>query len=256
MALIIGNWKMNGTRASWKQLAHAVISGSANLPDTQLVVCPPMPALADLESIVKGSRVQLGAQAVYADSKKAHTGQISAEMLPDFGVSYVLAGHSEHREDLGLTSEDVGEQVRQIIGQGMHVVLCIGETRKQRESGNTLRILDEQLRVGIEGANTAKLGTLLVVAYEPIWAIGGDQPVPNAAEVEEVFRMMRKTLIECIGEDAEDIPLLYGGSANADNIGDIANLYDVAGVLAGTASLDAQSFMALAQSFIEAKERR
>jgi triosephosphate isomerase (TIM) len=244
--LVAGNWKMNGVRASVAEIAairDAVRQGGAGRAD--VLICPPstlIPAAADL---CKGSAVALGAQDCHAEARGAHTGDLSAEMLGDAGASYVILGHSERRADHGETDEVVRAKAQAVLRAGLTPIICIGETKAQREAGETLPIvgaqLDGSLPRGIAGER-------LVIAYEPVWAIGTGL-TPSTENVEEVHGFIRRHLSGIVARGAEKVCILYGGSVKPSNAAELMGVADVDGALVGGASLKADDFMAIAAAY-------
>ena len=240
--LVAANWKMNGTKADGKALVDALLAkASAAPPACQLLVCPPYTLLDNLAGRLAGGAIALGAQDCHAAEKGAHTGDVSAAMLADLGCSHVIVGHSERRQDHGETSEDVNAKATAAQGAGLTAVVCIGETLEERDQGRTLEVVGGQLEASIPEDPSR-----LVVAYEPVWAIGtGRTPTPE--DVAAVHAAMREQLVARFGEVAgQGISLLYGGSVKPDNAAVLLGLPDVDGALVGGASLKAEDFWSIA----------
>ncbi|VBB68648.1 Triosephosphate isomerase [invertebrate metagenome] len=241
--LIAGNWKMNGL------LADSLAGTLANLMKSQqawsfeMVVCPPFTLLHYLGTIIAGSGLALGAQDCHTRGNGAHTGDISPIMLKDVGCSYVILGHSERRTDHGEDDALVRAKATAALEAGLKVILCIGETEAERDSGKTLLVNQTQLRGSIPAGVHA---TNLVIAYEPVWAIGTGR-TPTNPEIQDIHAFIRKELITLIGAEAERVRILYGGSMKPGNAGEILALTDVDGGLIGGASLKAEDFWAIAQ---------
>lgn len=243
--LIAGNWKMNGLRADALALAKAVADGSrqAAWTDRDLLVCPPATLVMMVADAVEGSGVLVGGQDCHAKSSGAHTGDIAAEMLRDCGASHVIVGHSERRTDCGETDAAVRAKAEAAWRAGLVPIVCIGETLAERESGMTFSVLANQLEGSIPAGATAKR---LVVAYEPVWAIGTGK-TPTTAEVAAAHAHIRKVLAGLV-PDAAGVRLLYGGSVKGSNAAELLAAGDVDGALVGGASLKADEFLAIAKA--------
>jgi len=243
--LIAGNWKMNGLRADALVLATGVAEGvkRAGWTDREVLICPPATLLAAVAQAVRGSGVLVGGQDCHADASGAHTGDISAEMLRDAGASHAIVGHSERRTDCGETDAVVRAKAEAAWRAGLLPIICIGETLAEREAGRTLQLLETQIEGSVPaGATAAKL----VVAYEPVWAIGTGK-TPTVAEVAAVHAHIRKVLGGLV-PDADAVRLLYGGSVKGSNAGELLAAGDVDGALVGGASLKADEFLAIAKA--------
>jgi triosephosphate isomerase len=240
-SLIAGNWKMNGLRADGTALARAVVAIDAAACD--LLVCPPATLLTEIARIVGGTRVALGGQDCDAAPKGARTGDISAEMLKDAGCSYVIVGHSERRTNHGETDAQVHSKAQAAHRAGLVAIVCIGETEAERDAKQTIAVVTRQLAQSLPDAATAEN---LVVAYEPVWAIGTGR-TPTSAEIAEVHGRIRGTLTQRFAS-GRGIRILYGGSVNAKNAAEILALPEVNGGLVGGASLDAASFATICRS--------
>ncbi len=240
--LVAGNWKMNGLSGSRAELAK-IIAGSGGLAGkTELMVCPPATLVAGFAAAARGSRVTIGGQDCHSEASGAHTGDISAEMLADAGARAVIVGHSERRADHHETDAQVRAKAQAAWRAGLTAIVCVGEQRAEREAGKTLAVvggqLDGSLADGARGAN-------LVVAYEPVWAIGtGLTPTPG--DVAEVHAFVRKRLVERFGAEGGRIRILYGGSVNPANAKELLTVPDVNGALVGGASLKAEDFLGIA----------
>jgi triosephosphate isomerase len=239
--LIAGNWKMNGLRASMAEW-EAMITGAAPLAaKADLLVCPPATLLMAFAGKPAGS-LRLGAQDCHPNASGAHTGDISAEMLADAGASAVIVGHSERRADHGETDALVRLKAEAAWRAGLMAIVCIGETQDHRDAGHTLKVCEGQLSGSLpEGATSANL----VVAYEPVWAIGTGR-TPTAADVEQVHRFIRDRLIDRFKVEGERIRILYGGSVKPSNAAELMAVANVNGALVGGASLKAADFLAIA----------
>ncbi|MCW8878996.1 MAG: triose-phosphate isomerase [Kangiellaceae bacterium] len=239
--LIAGNWKMNCSRAEALQLASAIIADASESADSDILVCVPAIHLADVSKLTQNSHVKLGAQDGHWETNGAFTGEISVSMLGDYQVDYLLVGHSERREMFADSDERVAKKFAAALKNDIKPILCIGESLEQREQGVTLNVLQEQLQavinaVGIEAfANAA-------IAYEPIWAIGTGKTA-TLEQAQDVHSALRSWLANHNAEIAENIQILYGGSMNAGNAGDLLGQSDIDGGLIGGASLKAEDFL-------------
>ena len=243
--LVAGNWKMNGLSASRSELAK-IIAGAGDLAGkADLMVCPPATLIATFAIGVRGSSVAVGAQDCHADASGAHTGDISAEMLADAGASAVIVGHSERRTDHHETDAQVCAKVQAAWRAGLTAIVCIGERRAERDAGKALDVVGRQLKGSLpDGATAAKL----VIAYEPVWAIGtGLTPTP--ADVAEVHAFLRKRLTERLGVGGARTRILYGGSVKPANAKELLTILEVNGALVGGASLKAEDFLGIASVY-------
>ncbi|MFB0528258.1 MAG: triose-phosphate isomerase [bacterium] len=240
--IIAGNWKMNKLTSEAVELAREVKNKAGNIADREIVLCPPFVVLSSVKEVVKDSSIKLGAQNMHWEVRGAYTGEVSPVMLKDIGCDYVILGHSERRQYFGETNETVNKKVKIAFSTGLIPIVCVGETLPQREKGETLAVIEEQVKIGLSGL-TKEEGKRLVVAYEPVWAIGtGKTATPEQAE--EVQRFIRELLGQMFGkENAQEIRILYGGSINPDNISALMSCEDVDGGLVGGASLKAESFL-------------
>jgi triosephosphate isomerase len=237
--LIAGNWKMNGLRADGIALARDVAAGGAHGAD--LLICPPATLLERIAEAVSGSSVAVGGQDCHAEASGAHTGDVSAEMLADAGARYVILGHSERRTDHGETDAVVHAKARAAWRAGLTAIVCIGETLAEREAGRTLDVLATQLKGSVPAGATA---ATLVLAYEPVWAIGTGK-TPTVAEVDTAHRHIR-AVAGGMMDGAADLRILYGGSMKPSNAAELLAVADVDGGLIGGASLKAADFLAIA----------
>jgi len=243
--LIAGNWKMNGLRADGLALAKGVADGvkQAGWNDRDVLVCPPATLVLAVADAVKGSGVQVGGENCHAKPSGAHTGEVAAEMLRDCGATYVIVGHSERRADCGETDAIVRAKAEAAWRAGLVPIVCIGETLAEREAGKTLAVLETQLKGSVPAGATA---ANLVVAYEPVWAIGTGK-TPTTPEVAAAHAHIRKVLGSLTGE-AQSVRLLYGGSVKGSNAAELLAAGDVDGALIGGASLKADEFLAIAKA--------
>ena len=240
--LVAGNWKMNGLAASIGQL-NAVIAGAPDVPSVDLMVCPPATLIASFAAAARGTPVLIGGQDCHALASGAYTGDISAEMLKDAGASAVIVGHSERRQYHRETDAEVRTKAEAARRAGLMPIVCVGETRPQREAGQALDVVASQLQGSLpDGAAD------FVVAYEPVWAIGtGLTPTP--ADVGEMHRAIREHLVSRYGAGGQGTRILYGGSVNPKNAAELMGVANVDGALVGGASLKAVDFLAIASVY-------
>lgn len=242
--IIAGNWKMNASKSISKQLVDAIITGTSGI-DKKVIICVPFPYLAMLEDSVN-SVVSFGAQNLNSNQNGAFTGEVSGSMIADFGVKYVIVGHSERRSLYGETNEIVAKKTQSALNSGLTPIFCIGEELSDRESGNTNNILHAQLQatlnvIGIK--NFAKI----IIAYEPVWAIGtGVTATPVQAQ--QTHQYIRSVIAELDENIANNLSILYGGSMNPKNASDLLACNDIDGGLIGGASLKADDFLTICKT--------
>jgi triosephosphate isomerase len=244
--LVAGNWKMNGLAASTGELSK-IINGAAGIA-ADLMLCPPATLIARFADAARGSPLAIGGQDCHAEAAGAHTGDIAAEMLADAGAVAVIVGHSERRTDHHETDAQVRAKALAARRAGLTAIVCVGELRAQREAGETLAVVGGQLAGSLpDGATAAHLVVAqnLVIAYEPVWAIGTGL-TPTAADVAQVHAFIRKTLAARLGPEGAKVRILYGGSVKPANAKELLAIADVNGALVGGASLTAQDFLGIA----------
>ena len=235
--LVAGNWKMNGLRADALALARNVVARARQPHRCELLVCPPATLLAVVGEALAGSDVALGGQDCHAEPKGAFTGCISAEMLKDAGCSHAIVGHSERRHTCGETDADVRAKTVAAWRTGLVAIVCVGETRAEREAGRATAVVAGQLAGSLpDGADAGNL----IIAYEPVWAIGTGL-TPTLADIAEIHTAIRARI-------PTGTRILYGGSVNPKNAGEILALAEVDGALVGGASLNAEDFWVIAQA--------
>ena len=234
--LAAGNWKMNGSRASFAEVEAVMAAHPA--PGIDILICPPATLLAQITWAKKAHPLALGGQDCHANPKGAHTGDMSAAMLAEAGASYVMVGHSERRADHAETDAGVMAKAVAAHAAGLTAVICIGETLAQREAGQTLAVVGTQLTGSVPDGAT---GATTVIAYEPVWAIGTGL-VATLPQIAEVHGFIRAALTSRFGTDAADFRILYGGSVKPGNAAGIFGVADVDGALVGGASLTAADF--------------
>jgi triosephosphate isomerase (TIM) len=238
---IAGNWKMHKTLAEAKILARAIRDGTAPGRRAEVALAPPYTALAAVAAELAGSDLRLAAQDAFWEKQGAYTGAISAAMLADVGCHYVIIGHSERRQHFGDTDAIVNQKLTAVVAAGLIPILCVGETKAQREAEQTLKVVREQLSQGLGELKPAS-GADLVIAYEPVWAIGtGLTATPDQAQT--VHHFIRSLLREFLGPLAEAIRIQYGGSVTPDNAATLLAQPDIDGALVGGASLKPELFL-------------
>ncbi len=244
---VAGNWKMFTSAATARQLAEAVVRGLAIEKRISVAVCPPAPYLTLVAEVLKGSSVALGAQNCYCEKEGAFTGEVSPAMLVDVGCRYVILGHSERRHKLGENDDFINRKVKAALAAGLEVILCLGETLEERQANRTEAVLDSQLTGSLAGLDSTALGKV-VLAYEPVWAIGtGQNASPEQAQQAHAF--IRGRIRSRFGEQAASALLIqYGGSVKPDNAATLFHQPDVDGGLIGGASLNADSFLAIVRA--------
>jgi triosephosphate isomerase (TIM) len=241
--LIAGNWKMNGLKASLGEFEAMLAGSAAASAKADLLVCPPATLISTFAGQARGATtLSIGAQDCHPKASGAHTGDISAEMLRDAGASAVIVGHSERRTDHGESDALVHEKAEAAWRAGLLAIVCIGETQHQRDAGQALDICRGQLKLSLpEGARADNL----VVAYEPVWAIGTGR-TPTTNDVAEVHAAIREVLVSRFGDEGRKMRILYGGSVKPSNAGELMAVANVNGALVGGASLKAADFLAIA----------
>ena len=237
--LAAGNWKMNGTAAALSEVAALCQAHPA--PACDMLLCPPATLIAQMAWAAKGTALAIGGQDCHPKASGAHTGDISAAMLKDAGATYVILGHSERRSDHGETDALVQEKTNAAVTAGLIPIVCLGETEAQRDAGTTLDVIGRQLTGSVPETATA---ATLVIAYEPVWAIGTGR-TPTLDEIAQVHAFIRARLTARIGAQADGVRLLYGGSVKPSNAAEIFALPHVDGALVGGASLKAADFGAI-----------
>lgn len=241
--VIAGNWKMFKTVREAKDYALKFLDNVKNVANLDIVLCAPFTALYALKDELEKSIVRLGAQNMAWADEGAYTGEISAQMLRDVGCSYVILGHSERREMFGETDQEIAGKVRKALAAGLTPILCCGENLNLREEGRAAEWVQTQVSAALSGLSGAELSRI-IVAYEPIWAIGTGKTA-SSKDAQEMCAGIRATLTELMGPAAGKVPILYGGSVKAENIAELMKEPDVDGALVGGASLDPLSFAKL-----------
>ncbi len=245
--LVAGNWKMNGLKASLSELA-AIREGVAagGFGRAEAAICPPATLIAAAADLCKDTDLAIGGQDCHAKASGAHTGDISADMLKDAGATYVIVGHSERRTDHAESSAQVRAKAEAAIAAGLVAIVCVGESEAQRRAGETLAVVGAQMEQSWpHGASAATL----VIAYEPIWAIGTGL-TPTASDVAEVHAFLRREALRLNGAEGAGVRLLYGGSVKPSNAVELMGVPDVDGALVGGASLTAKDFLGIAAAYL------
>ena len=239
--IIAGNWKMHKTVREARELARAIRTGVEDVTHCQVALAPPFTALAAVAEEIKGSKIILAAQNVFWEPEGAFTGEISPRMLEDLGCRIVIVGHSERREYFGETNETVNRRVHAVLQSSLQPIICIGETLAERESKIYHNVLSQQLAGALDGL-TRKSLMRIILAYEPVWAIGtGRTASPEVAQA--MHSWIRNWLSEKFGKNAQEVRIIYGGSVKPENIDALMQQPDIDGVLVGGACLDAESFL-------------
>jgi triosephosphate isomerase len=250
--LIAGNWKMNKTSADAVSLAREIVAAVGTQPEVDVVICPPFTAIEAVAGAVDGSLVKLGAQNMHFEASGAFTGEVSAPMLRALFATHVILGHSERRTLFGETDELVNKKVLAALKNQLRPILCVGESLAEREAGSTLKVVQTQLERGLEGVSK-EMAASLIVAYEPVWAIGTGK-VATTEQAQEVHAFIRGLLTKLFGEPvSQRVRILYGGSMKPANAPDLLGQGDIDGGLIGGASLESRSFVELIRAAAAAR---
>jgi len=249
--LIAGNWKMNKTAADGAALTTEILAAIGRETSVDVVLCPPFTALESVGRALDGQALKLGAQNMHPEKNGAFTGEVSAEMLRGLFVTYVILGHSERRTYFGDTDAFVNKKTLAALANQLKPILCVGETLAEREGGSTLAVVQKQLEGGLVGVTAEQL-TSVVIAYEPVWAIGTGK-VATTAQAQEVHAYIRELLTKLYGAPlAQKVRILYGGSMKPSNAPELLAQKDIDGGLIGGAALEAKSFVELVKAAIAA----
>ena len=239
--IIAGNWKMHNIGSQGVALVEELGQLTEDVNNVDIVVCPPFTALSAVANALGGTNIRLGAQNMHWEKKGAFTGEVTAEMLTDLCCEYVIIGHSERRQYFAETDETVNKKVKAALEAGLVPIMCVGESLEVREAGTTEMLVGTQVRAGLEGLNQEQVGTV-VIAYEPIWAIGTGRTA-TSDQANDVCTFIRRTVADMFSPDAANkVRIQYGGSVKADNIAELMGKSDIDGALVGGASLDAIGF--------------
>lgn len=241
--IIAGNWKMHKTINEAKSFVEE-IKGSIKETDVEAVICAPYTILKDLKEVTKGTNIKVGAQNMHFEENGAFTGEISPLMLKELEIDYVIIGHSERRQYFNETDETVNKKVKKALEHSIIPIMCVGESLEQREDGDTKSIVKSQVEKGLQGINHEDIKKI-VVAYEPIWAIGTGKTA-SSEDANEVIAYIREVIKNVSSEDiSEEIRIQYGGSVKPSNVEEIMNQSDIDGALVGGASLEPKDFIEL-----------
>ncbi|MBD3333869.1 triose-phosphate isomerase [candidate division GN15 bacterium] len=241
--IIAGNWKMNKTATEAEALLRGLLDGDSRTDKAQLLVCPPYTALETAGKLLKGSHIALGAQDISEHEEGAYTGDISAQMILTLGATYVILGHSERRQYHAETDQLVNAKVKTALNAGLTPIICVGETLEQRENNETESVVAAQVKGTLADLASDQLKNV-VIAYEPVWAIGtGKTATPEQAQ--QMHQFIREKVAEKDTEAADLLPILYGGSMKPKNAADLLGQKDIDGGLIGGASLDADNFIGI-----------
>ncbi len=240
--IIAGNWKMYKTIPEGRSLVKGVMDKLAGFTDAEVVFCPPFTALSAVKDLTQGTSFRLGAQDLYWKEQGAFTGEISSLMLKDIGCDYVIIGHSERREHFGETDQTVNMKAKAALAAGIKPIICVGESLAQREAGETQSLIKRQTELALQGVEVGAIPEI-VIAYEPIWAIGTGKS-SNGTDANEVIGLIRRTVAEIFGnEPAQQMRIQYGGSVKPENIKEFMDQPEIDGALVGGASLEVDSFI-------------
>jgi triosephosphate isomerase len=242
--IIAGNWKMNKDLNESQDLVSKIINGLGNDTKCDIIVCPPFTSLSEVSSLIKTTPIKLGAQNIYFEDSGAFTGEISASMLKSVGCEYVIIGHSERRNIFGEPDEVINKKIKKALEHSLKPIFCVGELLEQREDGTTMEVVKNQILKGLNDITPEQLSEI-IVAYEPVWAIGtGKTATPEQAQ--EVHAAIRELIVENFSEDvADNLVIQYGGSVKPENAGELLSKKDIDGALVGGACLKADSFLGI-----------
>jgi triosephosphate isomerase (TIM) len=245
--IIAGNWKMHNTIQESVALAKAIKEGVAGLKKTEVILAPPFTALYSVYAAIKDSSIFLASQNVFHEDKGAYTGEIAPGMLKDVGCTYAIIGHSERRKYFNERDEDVNLKTKKALAAGLKPIICVGETEEERVKGVTEFVVGVQVRKALYEIKSL---SDIVIAYEPVWAIGTGK-VATPIEAEEVHRFIRGVLSEAYSSASADVRILYGGSVTPENIGELIDMEDIDGALVGGASLKPDTFLGIIKKVVE-----
>ena len=244
--LVAGNWKMNTSLAEGYELVQSIkqMVVESDIESTDILFIPPLVHLKMLSNSITGAAMYIGAQNCHHEESGAYTGEVSASMLASVPVQYVLVGHSERRQYFGESNALCNSKIKAALQNDLNVIYCFGETLEERESGSFMRVLEEQVRIGLEGIHNTLMESI-TLAYEPVWAIGTGKTA-SSAQAQEVHSAIRNVLSELYGDDtAQKVRILYGGSVKPNNASELFGQKDIDGGLIGGASLKAEDFMGI-----------
>jgi len=250
--IIAGNWKMNKTLREGQELAIALRRELYQIEDVDIVVCPPYTLLAYLADALETSNILIGAQDVYWQDEGAFTGEVSPVMLKDIGCKFVIIGHSERRAYFGETNESVNNKIKASLRHDLTPIVCVGETLSERESGQTFKVLDDHIENGLKGITDTDI-LKIVIAYEPVWAIGTGKTA-TSQQAQEAQKYIRDLLRKMYNDIADTVRIQYGGSVKPENITELMREPDVDGALVGGASLKVETFVEIVKKASEIKK--
>jgi triosephosphate isomerase len=252
--LVAGNWKMHKTVTEARHMVSEMVPGLQSIPSVEKVICPPFTAVLAVSALLEGTDIRLGAQNLHWETAGAFTGEISPAMVKEF-CQFVVIGHSERRAYFGETDESVNRKIHAAVTHGLIPILCVGETLDENEADRTYEVVFRQIKSGLAGlefTNEDEAGDGLVVAYEPVWAIGTGRAATPTGANEVIHQVIRPALEELFGErSAQSIRVLYGGSVNSENARDFFKEPDIDGALVGGASLKVSEFIQIAQAAMQ-----
>lgn len=245
--IIAGNWKMNKNLSESISLISGIKNAMPQNVGAEVIVCPPFTSLETVHSLIEDAPIYLGAQNMYFENSGAFTGEISADMLKSVGCKFVILGHSERRHIFGETDEIVNKKIKQAVNNGLNPIFCVGETLEERESGREFEIIEKQITAGLSGISAEDFNKI-VIAYEPVWAIGtGKTASPEQAQ--EIHKFIRELVSKLYSQlHAENVRILYGGSVKPNNAADLLAQSDIDGALVGGACLQAESFLQIIEA--------
>lgn len=245
--IIAGNWKMNKTLNESQELVSKILNGLGKNINCEVIVCPPYTSLSEVHSLIKNTTVKLGAQNMYYEESGAFTGEISASMLKSVGCEYVIIGHSERRTIFNESDELINKKIKRALSEGLKPIFCVGELLAQREAGETMDVVRNQIHKGLQEISSEQIKNI-IIAYEPVWAIGtGKTATPQQAQ--EVHAFIREIILKNYSKEiADNIIIQYGGSVKPDNSGELLSQKDIDGALVGGACLKADSFLGIIAS--------
>jgi triosephosphate isomerase (TIM) len=244
---VAGNWKMNKTAEEARVLVAELLPELQSVPSIDRAVCPPFPYLLSISNMLTGTGVSLGAQNMFYEESGAYTGEVSPKMVAEF-CQYVILGHSERRQYFGETDETVNLKTKAAYAVGLTPIVCVGETLEENEAGRTAEVVQRQVRQGLQGL-TVEQAHSLVIAYEPVWAIGTGRAATAEGANAVLANYIRPTLLDMFGQEvAQAVRIQYGGSVNAKNAGEYFSQPDIDGALVGGASLKAPDFVAIVKA--------
>ena len=243
--VIAGNWKMNMDLHQSQKLVSEIVSGLGKNDKAEVIVCPPFTSLSEVSSLIKDTKIKLGAQNMHFEESGAYTGEISADMLKSVGCEYVILGHSERRVIFNEPNELINKKIKSALTKELKPIFCVGELLEQRERGETMLVVSNQINRGLEGVSSEQMKNV-IIAYEPVWAIGtGKTATPQQAQ--EVHSFIRELVAKKFSSSvAEYLIIQYGGSVKPNNSGELLSQKDIDGALVGGASLNTKSFLEIA----------